>query len=157
MGYHSLLQRIFQTQGLNLGLVHYRQTVYCLGQQGSSWCILGPELTSPYIVWKLVSSKCRWKWFWLLVTIGIHAQSQSCCTLLQPCGLPPGLFFPWDFPSKNTLVSCHFPTPGGLPNQGSNPSLLGLLHWQADSLLLRHLGSIGNWHKGIMHFNYIEA
>ena len=38
-----------------------------------------------------------------------------------------------------------FPTPGDLPNpgvqtQGSNPHLLCLLHWQADSLPLDHLG-----------------
>ena len=34
------------------------------------------------------------------------------------------------------------PAPGGLPNpQGPSPSLLHLLHWQTDSILLRHLGS----------------
>ena len=47
---------------------------------------------------------------------------------------PPGIY-PWDSPSKNTRVGCHFPT------QRSNPSLLCLLHWQADSLPLCHLGS----------------
>ena len=31
-----------------------------------------------------------------------------------------------------------FPPPGNLPNQGSNPHLLYLLHWQADILLLSH-------------------
>ena len=35
-----------------------------------------------------------------------------------------------------------FPTPEDLPDpRGSNPSLLPLLHWQADSLLLHRLGS----------------
>ena len=29
-GCHSLLQGIFLTQGLNLGLLHYRQILYCL-------------------------------------------------------------------------------------------------------------------------------
>ena len=33
------------------------------------------------------------------------------------------------------------PTPGIFPTQGMNPSLLCLLHWQADSLPLSHLGS----------------
>ena len=33
---------------------------------------------------------------------------------------------------------------GLLPTQGSNPGLLCLLHWQADSLLLFHLGSRNN-------------
>ena len=35
MGYHFLLQRIFLTQGSNLGLLHCRQTLYCLSHQGS--------------------------------------------------------------------------------------------------------------------------
>ena len=33
---HSLLQEIFPTQGLNPGLLHYKQTLYCLSHQGSS-------------------------------------------------------------------------------------------------------------------------
>ena len=33
-----------------------------------------------------------------------------------------------------------FPTPGD-PNPGIKPPLLSLLHWQADSLPLYHLGS----------------
>ena len=35
VGYHFLLQEIFPTQGLNLGLPHYRQTLYRLSHQGS--------------------------------------------------------------------------------------------------------------------------
>ena len=35
VGCHCLLQRIFPTQGLNPGLLHCRQTVYCLSHQGS--------------------------------------------------------------------------------------------------------------------------
>ena len=34
-----------------------------------------------------------------------------------------------------------FPPPGIFPTQGSNPHFLSLLHWQADSLSLCHLGS----------------
>ena len=34
-----------------------------------------------------------------------------------------------------------FPSPGIFLTQGSNPSLLCLLHWQVGSLLLRHLGN----------------
>ena len=61
---------------------------------------------------------------------------------LQPPRLQPSrLLCPWGFPGKNTGVGCHallqiFPT------QGSNPSLLCLLHWQAGSLPLSYLGSI---------------
>ena len=35
VGSHSLLQRLFPTQGLNLGLSHCRQILYCLSHQGS--------------------------------------------------------------------------------------------------------------------------
>ena len=47
-GCHFLLQGIFPTQGSNLGLLHCRQTLYCLSHQGSlveivllsSFCLL---------------------------------------------------------------------------------------------------------------------
>ena len=35
MGLHSLLQGIFLTQALKLGLLHYRQILYHLNMQGS--------------------------------------------------------------------------------------------------------------------------
>ena len=35
MGCHALLQGIFPTQGSNLGLLHFRQILYCLSHQGS--------------------------------------------------------------------------------------------------------------------------
>ena len=35
IAYHSLLQGIFPTQGLTLGFLHCRQTLYYLGHQGS--------------------------------------------------------------------------------------------------------------------------
>ena len=34
LGSHSLLQEIFWTQGLNPGLLHCRQILYCLSHQG---------------------------------------------------------------------------------------------------------------------------
>ena len=46
------------------------------------------------------------------------------------------LLCPWDSPGKNTGVGCHFLLQGTFPTQGSNPSLLGLLHWQVGSLPL---------------------
>ena len=56
---------------------------------------------------------------------------------------PARLLCPWDSPGKNTAVGCHFLLQGIFPTQGSNPHLLHLLHWQAGSLPLRHLGSLG--------------
>ena len=35
LGYHSLLQGIFSTQGLNQGLLHCRQILYHLSHQGN--------------------------------------------------------------------------------------------------------------------------
>ena len=56
---------------------------------------------------------------------------------LQPYGLSPTrLLCPWDSPGKNTGVGCHALLQGTFPTQGLDPSLLGLLHWQADSLPL---------------------
>ena len=39
-----------------------------------------------------------------------------------------------DSPGKNTGVGCQFLLQGIFPNQGLNPCLLHLLHWQAGSL-----------------------
>ena len=65
--------------------------------------------------------------------------STSCLTLLRLHGLQPSRSFcPWDFPSKNARVSCHFLFQGVFPTQGSNPHLL---HWQANSLPLSSQGS----------------
>ena len=48
-------------------------------------------------------------------------------------------FFHGDSPGKNTGKGYHFLLQGIFPTQGSNPRLL---RWQADSLLLRHPGSL---------------
>ena len=62
---------------------------------------------------------------------------------LWPRGLgPTRLLCPWDFPVKNTGVSCHFLLQGIFPTQGSN---LHLLHCKQ---LLYH------WAPGKPHFIY---
>ena len=65
--------------------------------------------------------------------------TQWCPTLCNPvnCRLP-GSSVHGDSPGKNTGVGCHALLQGICPTQGSN---LSLLHWQADSLSLWHLGS----------------
>ena len=65
---------------------------------------------------------------------------------LQPHGLQPArLLCLWDPLGKNAGVGCHCLLQGIFPTQGSNPHLLCLLHWQAGSLPLCHMGSrIGN-------------
>ena len=60
---------------------------------------------------------------------------------LRPHGLQLArLLSPWNFPGKNIGVGCHFLLQETFPTKGSNPWLLRLLHWQADSLALNHLG-----------------
>ena len=48
---------------------------------------------------------------------------------------------PWDFPGRDTGVGCYFLLQEIFLTQGGNLCLLWLLHWQADSLPLSHLGS----------------
>ena len=56
---------------------------------------------------------------------------------LRPYGLQPTrLLCPCDSPGKNTEVGGHALLKGIFQTQGSNPHLLGLLHWQAGSLPL---------------------
>ena len=92
--------------------------------------------------------KNKWN-FWSSQYISVqsvHAYSiaQSCLTLCDPmyCSRP-GSSVHWFifYLGKNTEVGCHFLLQGIFPTQESNPHLLWLLHWQADSLPLIHLGS----------------
>ena len=65
--------------------------------------------------------------------------AQSCPTLCNPVDCsPPRLLCSWDYPGKNTRLSCHFLLQGIFPTQGLN---LCLLRRQVDSLPLSHLGS----------------
>ena len=61
------------------------------------------------------------------------------CLILWPCELClTRLFCPWDSPGKIIGVGCRFLLQGIFLTQRSN---LGLLHWQAHSLPLSHMGS----------------
>ena len=68
------------------------------------------------------------------------------CLVMSDSLCPHGLYFarllcPWDFPGKKTELGCQFPFQAIFPPQWLNPHLL---HWQADSLPLSHLGSLQN-------------
>ena len=84
-------------------------------------------------IYNMVSLKC-------LHSIQHRVCTQSCPTLCDPHILQPTrLLCPWIFPGKNTEVSC---LPQGIcPTQRLNMYLIGLLHWQVDSLPLSHLRS----------------
>ena len=73
-----------------------------------------------------------------------HSVTQSCLTLCSPIDCsPPGSSFHGIF-QAGKRVGCHFLLQGIFWIQGLNPCLLRLLYWQADSLLLSHLGSPPN-------------
>ena len=74
---------------------------------------------------------------WIIFTCVRHSIVSNS---LWPHGLQPTrLLCPWDYPGKNTGVGSHLILRGMFLIQGSNPELLWLLHWQADSLPLSHL------------------
>ena len=65
----------------------------------------------------------------------------SSAVSLRPHGLQPSrLLCPWDFPGRNTGVGYHSLLQGIFPTQGLNLGFPRLLHWQAGSLPLCHLG-----------------
>ena len=71
----------------------------------------------------------------------VHGKSLQLCPTLCDSGLQPfRLLCPWNSPASNTGVGYHSLLQGIIPNQGSNPCLLCLLHWQAGSLPLAPLG-----------------
>ena len=73
-------------------------------------------------------------------TICVCMYVQLCLTLWDPmdCSLPDSSV---GFPRQEYWSGLSFPSPGDLSNPGIKPSLLHLLHWQADSLPVCHLGS----------------
>ena len=63
---------------------------------------------------------------------------------VTPWTIATRLLWSWGFPGKKAGVGCHFLLQGIFPAQGLNPCLLGLLHWQAVSLLLSHPAALPN-------------
>ena len=77
------------------------------------------------------------QWTELQHRAGIACSLVAVSDPLQPHGLYASrLLCPWKFPGRSTGVGCHFLLQGIFPTRGSNPGLLHLLHWQADSLPL---------------------
>ena len=75
----------------------------------------------------------------------MHAYMLSCVQLFAiPWLQSTRLLCLWNFPGTNTGVGCHFLFQGIFLNQGWNPHLLHLLHWQVDALLLAVVGSYTN-------------
>ena len=87
------------------------------------------------------------------VCVCVCAKSlQSCSTLCSrmDCS-PPGSSVHGDSPGKNPGVGCHALLQGILWTQGSNLSLLCLLHWQAGSLPLVPPGKPGTFGAQLLY------
>ena len=75
-------------------------------------------------------------------TSNLHNNEVFCCLVAKSCSdsfetpwtTAARFLCPWDFPGKNHGVGCYFLLQGIFPTQGSNPHLLRVLYWQADSL-----------------------
>ena len=93
----------------------------------------------PYFAkcWALVRKKMKSKALDRCACVCSSAQSLSrVCLFATPWTIAHWTPHPWYFSDKNTRVSCHFLLQGIFRTQGSNPRLLHLLHWPADSLPL---------------------
>ena len=74
--------------------------------------------------------------------------TQLCPILCDPMDFSPLGLCPWNFPSRNTGMGCHFLLQGIFPTQGSNPRLLNLLHCRQ---ILSPLGHLGNAVETLIH------
>ena len=144
VGSLSLLQGIFPTQGSNSGLPHCRQILHQLRYKGRprilEWVSYPFSRGSSqprnrtrvsYIGGGFFTNWAIREALILGLLYGFPCASvgeESICNVGY-LGLIPG---------KNTGVCCHFLLQRIFLTQGSNPCLL---HWQADSLPLSHLGS----------------
>ena len=130
-----LYQKSHQTNCLNFLTQCSNNFLFCIIYPKTVWTT--HWLTDPIHCW-LHSFPVR------RIQLVSCVQSLSRVWLLRPRGLYPARpLRPWDSPGKNTGVGGHFLLQGVFLTQGLN---LCLLHWQADSLPLNHLGSprIGN-------------
>ena len=108
------------------------------------------EHATPFQLWKATGNHAgiqRRKLEHLVLLLGCILKKHSCLvvrlcsTFCGPHGLQPTwLLCPWNYPGKNTGVSCHFLLQRIFPTQSSNPCLMCLLHWQTGSLPLSQLG-----------------
>ena len=116
----------------------YRPIAFCQGPLASGtqnlcwWIVCIAHLSHTHILGPACLSTC------ILACSVISVMSNS----VLPHELKPArLLCPWNSPGKNTGVGCHSLLQGIFLTQGSNPDLLGLLHWQAGSLPLSPPGN----------------
>ena len=76
------------------------------------------------------------------ISLPLKIQNMTMCVCFQSKACEAHLFI--EFSRQEYGCGLPFPPPGIFPTQGLNRHLLCLLHWQADSLPLSHLGSPTN-------------
>ena len=77
----------------------------------------------------------------LYVYTCVCSATQLYLTLCIPMDCSPSGSSVHEIPRQEYWSGLPFPSPGDLPNPGSNPCLLHLLQWQVSSLPLCHLGN----------------
>ena len=89
----------------------------------------------------------------------VYVKSLQLCTILcDPMDVQPArLLCPWDLPGKNIGADCHALLQGIFSTQGQNPSVLSLLHWQANSLPLAPAGKPYLGHKRKQKFDVVSS
>ena len=124
---HFLLPEIFPTQGSNLGLLYFRQTLYQLSH-------LGNPIEGASVNYSQDSENKTW-----LVCMLSHFSPVQ----LQPYGPQPTMLLClWDSPGKNTGVGCHASFRGSSWPRNQTRVSLHLLHWQESSLPLAPPGEL---------------
>ena len=111
----------------------------------TSWCICKHHSYEYFLQYTMNLARAEFFFILLYITLGswhrVCVCAQPCPTLCNPMQTI-RLLCPWNFLDENTGVNCYFPFQGIFPTEGSNPHLLYLLHWQAGSLPLSHVGSL---------------
>ena len=108
-----------------------------------SWICAFSHEALPMTPWLSLHSVCPLAAMslWVLSAFSLCLDHNPMCACVVSNPLYPIVCLSVEFSSKNTGVGCHFLLRGIFQTQGSNLSLLHLLHWQTDSLPLCHLGS----------------
>ena len=89
--------------------------------------------TQQYLL--LTPFPCKWSW-----PHYVCVHTQPCPTLVIPWTVPHQAHLSMGFSRQEYWSGLSFPTPGDLPDPGTEPMALDVLHWQPDSLALRHPG-----------------
>ena len=90
VGCYALLQRIFPTQGLNPGLTHRRQILYCLNHQGSPFVLINTKYTyKKYFNNSEIYISIYFKFYIIIIE---QVKKQSIKTLNTKSCFPGGLF-----------------------------------------------------------------